>query len=93
MSTTFRPPLTREQLHEIGVEQNPADINRLLWEIKRLRAIVLRADQLQRSLGATGGGAGAILQCLRNDLASEPCVLEQARLDDPPPGQPRTIRP
>jgi hypothetical protein len=32
-------------------KENP-DAFALLWEIKRLRALVLHADQLQRSLGA-----------------------------------------
>jgi hypothetical protein len=51
----------------------------LLWEIKRLRALVLRIDQLQRSLNV-GGGPGILLQALRSDLAGEPCIEEQPRL-------------
>lgn len=63
----FNPPLTRAQLQEIQA-RNPdnADVRALLWEIKRLRAIVVRADQLQRSIsGDLAGGAGIILTALR----------------------------
>jgi hypothetical protein len=77
---SFRAPLTRAQLHEIGDRKDPRDINSLLWEIKRLRAIVLRIDQLQRSLNV-GGGLGILLQALRGDLATEPCIAEQSRID------------
>lgn len=78
----FRAPLTKADLHAIGQRQDAADINALLWEIARLRAIVLRADQLQRSLGSLGGGAGVVLNALRLDLQDEPCVAEQSRVPD-----------
>lgn len=58
------------------------DLYAALWEIQRLRAIVLRADQLQRALGEPGGGVGMILGALRAYLEQEPCVLEQAVLPD-----------
>lgn len=92
----FKPPLTRPDLQAIR-ERNPRasgdpvsdDLYAALWEIRRLRALVLRADQLQRSLGeATGGGVGMILATLRRELADEPCVLEQGELPDLG-GQPR----
>jgi hypothetical protein len=75
-----REALTRAQLHNIGVHRNPNDINTLLWEIKRLRALVLRIDQLQRSL-AVGGELGLLLQALHGDLAGELCIAEQSRID------------
>ncbi len=83
---TFRPALTQKQLHDIGVRRDPDDILALLWEIKRLRAIVLRVDQLQRGM-SLGGGPGMLLDALRNDLKGEPCIDEQCRLDisAPPP--------
>jgi|GEM_PF-1370967 len=78
----FKPPLTREQLHDIAVRRDPADILPLLWEIKRLRAIVLRANQLQSSLyEGMGGAGGLILRCLREELAGEPVIEEQVKLD------------
>ena len=76
----FRPPLTKTELHAIGARRDSADINALIWEIKRLRALVLRADQLQRCLGSLAGGAGAVLNSLRSDLEGEPCIDEQPRL-------------
>lgn len=76
----FREPLTHARLREIWERQDPVDIDALLWEVKRLRAIVLRIDQLQRGLGEMGGGAALLLQGLRNDLSKEPCVAEQAAL-------------
>ena len=76
----FRPALTRQQLHDIGVRQDAADINTLLWEIKRLRAIALRADQLIRSLGDLGGAQGMLLSSLRSELEGEPCVAEFPKL-------------
>jgi hypothetical protein len=74
----FRPPLTREQLRAIQ-DRNPgsSDVRELLWEVSRLRARVLRADQLQRSIGDTlPYGAGVILDCLRNEIRDEPCIAE-----------------
>jgi hypothetical protein len=72
--------LTKVQLHAIGVRKDAGDIPALLWEIKRLRAIVLRVDQLQRVLGSLGGGAGVLLAGLQRELQGEPCVVEQERL-------------
>jgi hypothetical protein len=82
MSSRFKPPLTRDHLVDIQErnKDNP-DVVALLWEIKRLRAVVLHADQLQRSLGDMGGGTGLVLSALRNQLTDEPCVKESLRLD------------
>ena len=80
----FKPPLTKETLIEIQ-ERNPGspDVRALLWEVKRLRALALYADQLQRMLGTLPGPQGAILDTLREKLKDEPCVKEFPRL---PPG-------
>jgi hypothetical protein len=94
--STFKPPLTTTELQAIQernqrVPGDPVsdDLYAALWEIRRLRAIVLRAGQLQRALGVvTGGSAGMILEALRRELAAEPCVLEQAQLPELS-GQPR----
>jgi hypothetical protein len=77
--TRHRAPLTRETLHAIG-ERNRgnADIQALLWEIHRLRAIALRADQLLRSMpGSEVGTLGMLVGALRRELDGEPAVLEQ----------------
>ena len=79
----YRPPLTRAQLQELQDRNSEsADVRALLWEVKRLRGIVLRADQLQRQMGSLGGGAGAILDGLRAELQGEPCIAEFPRLED-----------
>jgi len=54
----------------------------LLWEIHRLRALVLRANDLIRSMSARGGDrtldstTQALLVGLRAELAREPVVQE-----------------
>lgn len=71
----FKSPLTRQRLREIGVNKDASDINELLWEIKRLRALALKFDQVHRNITASGG-MGILLESLRADLRIEPCVLE-----------------
>jgi hypothetical protein len=80
----FKPPLTRADLVAIQ-ERNPesADVRALLWEVKRFRALALYVDQLQRILGTLPGPQGDVLQAIRAQLESEPCVKEFPRL---PPG-------
>ena len=80
----FKEPLPTAQLREIQ-ERNldSADVRALLWEIKRLRSVLLYADQLQRMLTTLAGPQGAILDTLREKLRDEPCVKEFPRL---PPG-------
>lgn len=77
----FRPPLTAAELRAAW-DRNPGhpDVQALVWEIKRLRGTVLRADQFQRQLDSMGGIQGSMLDSLRFALAEEPCVAEQARL-------------
>lgn len=77
-----KAPLTAAELKAMW-QRNPehADVRALIWEIKRLRGTVLRADQLQRQLGEIGGIQGSMLAGLRFALAEEPCVAEQATLD------------
>lgn len=75
----FKPPLTRERLHDIGVRKDAQDIVELLWEIKRLRALALKIDQVQKNI-TVSGGLELLLESLRADLSREPCVLEDARL-------------
>lgn len=72
-------PLADEDLAAIRARSPSADTRTLLWEIRRLRAIVLRADELQRALGEVDGPAGAALTLLRADLRDEPCVEERER--------------
>jgi hypothetical protein len=78
----FRPPLTAAELREIGLRRDPADILRLLWEIKRLRAIVLRAHQYQLTVHGGAGGSTLVLNALRRELEGEPVIAEQGTCDD-----------
>ena len=77
----MRQKLTKSDLHEIKLRgrKNP-DVVALLWEVHRLRAIVLRADQLQKTLGEMGGSQGLLLDALRSELEGEPCISEFPRL-------------
>jgi hypothetical protein len=77
-------PLTGEQLRVI-YETNPTPaVKRLLWEIHRLRAVVLRADDFVRTLARYKGdsrldpGSGLALTSLREALRDEPVVNEDA---------------
>jgi hypothetical protein len=80
----FKPPLPTDQLHQIQERnRDSVDVLTLLWEIKRMRATLLYADQLQRMLTTLPGPQGAILDTLREKLRDEPCVKEFPRL---PPG-------
>jgi len=58
----LKPPIPTEQLHAIQERnRDSADILTLLWEIKRMRATLLYADQLQRMLTTLPRPQGAIL--------------------------------
>lgn len=78
----FRPPLTLDQLHAIGVRQQASDVLPLLWEIKRLHAIVMRAYQLENSLGSAEGNTATCLalRCLRAETVDEPCLERQKKM-------------
>ena len=80
--TNFRPPLTALELREIGLRRDAADIVRLLWEIKRLRSIVLRAHQYEKSAYGGTGGSLLVLNALRRELEGEPVVAEQTTCAD-----------
>lgn len=80
------PSLTSEELRIIQREErkqrSPA-VRRLLWEVFRLQAIALRADQLLRSLGSDPvsldfNSTDIVADCLREDLAELPVVKEGA---------------
>ncbi len=75
----FRPPLATAVLHEIAMRRDAADILALLWEIKRLRGMVLRANQVIRELPERGGPCGIVQECLRKELQVEPCVVDEEK--------------
>lgn len=73
MSNFKHPSLTKAQLREIGQRRDARDIPALLWEIARLRAVALRADQLL----ASSDSSGLIQRQLREELDECDCVQEQ----------------
>ncbi|QET71452.1 hypothetical protein [Bordetella bronchiseptica] len=74
----FRDPLTHAQLRAIRERQpwNP-DVVALLWEVKRLRAMMLRAYQLAPDFPRPAGVLSYCYDTFMADLAVEPCVLER----------------
>lgn len=77
----FKTALTKTDLQRIQARAgNSDDIRALLWEIARLRSVVLYADQLQRIVPTLPGQQGLVLETLRRRLLDEPCVKEFPRL-------------
>lgn len=77
----MRDPLTKADLIALQ-ERNPTpDARAMLWEIRRLRGLVLRSHDLVRLLEDRGGPAGVMIAGLKEALKDEPCVEEQARLE------------
>lgn len=72
----FRKPLTTVELVEIRLRSDSPDMLAVLREIRRLRAIVSTANQLERSLGPTDGPAEMIRDVLRAELDDEPSIAE-----------------
>ena len=72
----FRKPLTTVELVEIRLRSDSPDMRAVLREIMRLRAIVSKADQLERSLGSTDGEVEMIRDVLRAELNEEPSIAE-----------------
>lgn len=75
-----RSPLTTEQLQEICARrQRDEDVMRLLWEIHRLRATVVRCNDYFARL-EDGWGGGPVLEGIlldaRSRLQAEPVVLD-----------------
>ncbi len=77
----FKEPLTADQLRAIRERQpwNP-DVMALLWEVKRLRAALLRLHQVSFELKRPTGLMGGIYDDLIQQLATEPCVKEKDQL-------------
>ena len=74
--SNFIKPLTTVELVEIRLRSDSPDMRAVLREIMRLRAIVSKADQLERSLGSTDGEAEVIRDVLRAELDEEPSIVE-----------------
>jgi hypothetical protein len=76
----MKDPLTREQLRVIQ-DRNPnsADVRALLWEIKRMRALLLRSHDYFRQ-APTSSIARTLAESMLQELEKEPVVKEQPRL-------------
>ncbi|OAE63389.1 hypothetical protein DBL07_00495 [Achromobacter mucicolens] len=74
----FKKPLSHADLRFIRERQpwNP-DVIALLWEVKRLRSILLRAYQLSGDFKRPAGITGELYDDFMRDLHHEPCVLER----------------
>ena len=75
---TFKPPLTHADLRTIR-ERQPwkPDVIALLWEVKRLRSVLLRAYQLSDDFKRPAGITGGLYDDFMNGLRTEPCVIER----------------
>lgn len=89
----FKAPLTTEQLRAIRERQpwNP-DVIALLWEIKRLRATLLRLHQVSGDLKRPASLMGEIYDDLLAGLAVEPCVIERDQMTAELLEEPRKLR-
>jgi hypothetical protein len=77
----WKPLLTNEELRAIQERNKESqDSLVLLWEVARLRSVVLHADHLQRVLGSLPGQQGQMLDLMREVLRTELCVLEFPQL-------------
>lgn len=71
-------PSARAELRAIRERQpDNADILALLWEIKRMRSLLLRLDQVSCDLRRPSGLMGDIYDELMQHISAEPCVVER----------------
>lgn len=79
----FKDPLSHADLRLIRERQpwNP-DVIALLWEVKRLRSILLRAYQLSGDFKRPAGITGELYDDFMRTLHREPCVLERDDMKD-----------
>ncbi|MFY2645677.1 hypothetical protein [Achromobacter insuavis] len=89
----FKDPLSAEQLRAIRERQpwNP-DVIALLWEVKRLRSVVLRLHQVSGDLKRPASLMGEIYDDLMAGLAEEPCVIERDQMTAELLEEPRKLR-
>lgn len=74
----FKPPLSHADLRAIRERQSwNADVLTLLWEVKRLRSVLLRAYQLSGDFKRPAGITGDLYDEFIEGLRIEPCVIER----------------
>lgn len=77
----YRPPLSRARLKEMeACAPDDALLREALWEIARLRRLMLRFNHMHQMLAHAplAGGAASAYQAVGIELAAEPAVHEQA---------------
>lgn len=74
-----RKPLTAAELAEIYDREPTETVLRLLREIHRLRATIMRADQVRKMIGKGGNAhiATSIWECFERELDAEPCLTDR----------------
>lgn len=89
----FKAPLSAEQLRAIR-ERQPwnLDVIDLLWEIKRMRSMLLRLHQVSGDLKRPASLMGQIYDDLLAGLAVEPCVIERDQMTAELLEEPRKLR-
>jgi len=75
------PPIPTDVLRELAKTKDPL-VRRLLWEISRLRAVALRAHQLERMIrddykNDIDNSVHLVLMELRELLGKEPVIQEE----------------
>lgn len=70
-----RAPLTAAQLAQIYVEHPTPVVLQLRWEIHRLRATILRTNQVLRSITVRPAGVPQIVwEAFVREIDAEPCL-------------------
>ncbi len=73
-----RAPLTAIELAEIWDREPTETVKTLLWEIARLRATIMRAQQIREMCRqAPADIPGALWQVFGMELDREPCLNEE----------------
>ncbi len=77
------PRLTAPYLRALYQREPSPIVRELLWEVHRLRLLVLRANQLQQEMtGAYPPATQLMLEILRREYAGEPCIEERQEWAD-----------
>lgn len=86
----FKPPLSHADLRAIRERQSwNADVIALLWEVKQLRLVLLRAYQLSDDFKRPAGIQAGLYDDFMTGLREEPCLVEldknvQELMETPP---------
>lgn len=76
------PRLSATQLRAVYTRNPCPEVRELLWEIYRLRLLLLRANQfLEATTGGCANSTGLIGDIFRAELQGEPCIVERKAWD------------